>query len=1241
MPRVSSGARVHIGDGKELERRIKVNNAEYNLQFNYATNYITTSKYNIFTFFPKNLFEQFQRLANSYFLILIILQLIPQVSSLSPIFTIIPFFVVIGISAVKSAIDDIFIPQISPLTPLTTVIPMVAVLTITATKDLVDDIQRHRSDNQVNNRISYVHRNGQMVEEKWHKVVVGDIIRMENNQFVAADLYLLSTSEPNSLCYIETAELDGETNLKVKQALVETAEMGDDLEQLSKLNIELVCEAPNNRLNKFQGTMKWKDQSFALDNNHILLRGCVLRNTKWCYGVVVFAGSDTKLMMNSGKSVFKRTHIDRQMNGLIVGIIFFLLSICLICSVACAVWEAVTGYRFQTYLPWENFVPGSTLGDKQDSKTPGVLLITILVFLSYIIVLNTVVPISLYVSVEMIRFAHSLMINWDVKMYYDKSDTPAKCRTTTLNEELGQIEYIFSDKTGTLTQNIMTFKKCSIDGKFYGDYVYESSKNLHVNEGKPKIDLAKNRYAEKSFTFSDHRLIEEVCRNNPKVWQFLRLLALCHTVMPEMKDNELEYQAQSPDENALVSAARNFGFVFKSRTPNTITIEVNGVEETFELLCILDFNNVRKRMSVIVQKDGVIQLLCKGADTLVFGLLSPESNNLKELTTEHLNLFAQDGLRTLCLAAKEIDPQDFAEWKKRYHEASTSMQNREEKVNDLFEEIEQNLTLLGATAIEDKLQDGVPETIANLALAGIKIWVLTGDKQETAVNISYSCKLLTDEMEEIFIVDGEEYDEVQDQLKRSLQQINNYCHGSSCFGNGNMYEEVDGANFGKEMEPNQYALVISGHSLIHALEKSMESLLLEVGCLCKAVICCRVTPLQKARVVDLVKSNKKSVTLAIGDGANDVSMIKMAHIGVGISGQEGMQAVLASDYALAQFRYLERLLLVHGRWSYLRMCKFLKYFFYKNFAFTLCHFWYAFFCGFSAQTLYDPVFISSYNVIYTSLPVLALAIFDQDVDEYYSIKYPKLYEPGHSNLLFNKKLFLWSVAEGIVTSLILFFIPYGVFGSSVSSEGLDISDHQSLGVVVASTLVVAVNLRCAIDTSYWTIFNHIFTWGSSIVYFCFTSLLYSKLFGYSYQGVAATVFTTTQFIFCLILTCVILLVPILAYRFHTLDTHPTLSDQVRMKQRMTKTKSRSQNFNVGRQSTIRRSQRSVRSGYAFAHQEGFGQLITSGLNMRSRVHSEAQFSNKSPIRLKGITQLSNASEELSCTNSGRLDTIRA
>ncbi|KAK7116639.1 phospholipid-transporting ATPase ID-like isoform X2 [Littorina saxatilis] len=1181
----------------EIERRIKVNDGAYNAQFEYAQNIITTSKYNVFTFLPKNLFEQFQRIANAYFLGLLILQLIPAVSSLNPVATIIPLVFVLSISGIKEAIDD---------------------------------FQRHRSDAQVNNRTSMVLRNGEIVEERWHKVSVGDIIRLKNNDFVAADLMVLSTSEPHSLCYIETAELDGETNLKVRQALEVTSDLSNDHAKMAAFDAEIISEPPNNRLSKFDGKMQLKEQTYSLDNEKILLRGCVLRNTEWCFGVVIFAGRDTKLMMNSGKTKFKRTSIDRFMNKLIIGIFMFLVTMCLICTVACGVWEAVTGHDFQVFLPWEYFIP--------EAKGSGSTTIALLVFLSYIIILNTVVPISLYVSVEIIRLAHSLWINWDMKMYYDKKDTPAKARTTTLNEELGQIEYIFSDKTGTLTQNIMSFNKCSINGKSYGDPVDREGNPQDVNENTPKVDFSGNPYAEKNFEFYDQELLNVVEQGEQQVHAFFRTLALCHTVMPEVhEDGTLEYQAQSPDEGALVSAARNFGFVFKSRTPSTITIEVNGATEVYDLLCILDFNNVRKRMSVIVKKDNKIKLYCKGADNIIFERLAPACADLKELTMHHLNDFAQSGLRTLCLATKDISEMEYAKWKIKHHAASTTIENRDDRLDEVYEEIETDLELVGASAIEDKLQDGVPETIANLALADIKIWVLTGDKQETAINIGFSCRLLTDEMEEPFIVDAESLEEVEQQLRTALTEVKEAKSGSKSdhvISNG--ATTYNGATASATVNTDaemfgEFALVINGHSLAFALKPELEGLFLDLACLCKAVICCRVTPLQKALVVDLVKRHKQTITLAIGDGANDVSMIKMAHIGIGISGQEGLQAVLASDYSISQFRYLERLLLVHGRWSYLRMCKFLQYFFYKNFAFTLCHFWFAFFCGFSAQTLFDPYFISLYNVFYTSLPILVLGIFDQDVDDAHCVRYPKLYVPGIKDVLFNLRVFTWSVIEGLISSLILFFIPYGAFVYSVDSDGIDKADLQSFGTVVAATLVVAVNLRCALDMSYWTGFNHFVVWGSIIYYFCFQLAFYSEAIVYDYVGTSFEVFGNPATWFTMLLTCTILVVPMVVWRFYQTSVNPTLSDRVRLRQRMRKSKSRGRDLTVHRQSTFRRSQRSIRSGYAFAHQAGFGELITSGLNMKERAKEIVT----TPVRLtKMLRQNANHVPKKSPTTEG-------
>ncbi|KAH0627756.1 hypothetical protein JD844_008045 [Phrynosoma platyrhinos] len=1028
------------------------------------------------------------------------------------------------------------IPAISSLSWFTTVVPLILVLAVSAAKDAIDDVNRHRSDKQVNNRPVKVLVNGRVFnlrlsdglllfvssslkEDLWLNVEVGDIVKLENNNFVTADLLLLSSSEPHSLTYIETAELDGETNLKVKQALTITAELGEDLQALSSFDGEVRCEAPNNKLDKFTGTLVFKRQKYPLDNEKMLLRGCTIRNTDWCFGLVIFAGE----------------------------------------TLSC----------FVSFL--------------------SLFLVTVL-----------------GLSVEIIRLCNSFYIDWDRKMYYAPSDMPAQARTTTLNEELGQIKYIFSDKTGTLTQNIMVFNKCCINGISYGDILDSEGHRVEITESTSKVDFSHNPLADPKFVFYDNSLLEAVKRGDTATHKFFRLLSLCHTVMPEeKKKGEMEdaiapvgvlvYQAQSPDEGALVTAARNFGFVFRARTPETITVVEMGETVVYELLAILDFNNVRKRMSVIVRSPtGKLTLYCKGADTILYELLHPSCGRLKEETTIHLDV--GEGLRTLVVAYRNLEESYFEDWQRRHYEASIALDNREEKLSLLYEEIEKDLMvwrvqnkaqmprdwpercrqggldllerrgpceqshrdiattrgpgpkapppptfwfdwliqepmgdqltvgaaedwggwLLGATAIEDKLQDGVPQTIEILGKANIKIWVLTGDKQETAVNIGYSCNMLYDAMKDIFIIQGKTSAEVQQELRKARKKMNPEAFADD--------EELDilvrkpggGSKVLLDEEPNgEYGLVINGYSLAHALEGPLKLELVRTACLCKVVICCRVTPLQKAQVVELVKRHKDAVTLAVGEET-------AAHIGVGISGQEGMQAVLSSDYSFAQFRYLQRLLLVHGRWSYLRMCKFLAYFFYKNFTFTLVHFWYGFFSGFSAQ----------------------------DVDDRWSLQFPQLYEPGQQNLYFNKMEFVKCTLYSVYSSLVLFFVPYGTMFNSLRTDGKSLSDYQSFALMAQTCLLIVVSVQMGLDTGYWTAVNQLFIWGSLVVYFIITFTMYSNgtylIFTASFPFVGTARSTLNQpDVWLAVALCVALCVlPVVAFRFLKTELRPTIGDKV-------------------------------------------------------------------------------------------------
>ena len=851
-------------------RIIHLNNPPANSANKYVDNHISTAKYNVATFLPKFLFEQFSKFANIFFLFTAGLQQIPG---------------------------------LSPTNKYTTIGPLLIVLMVSAGKELVEDYRRKQADKALNMSKARVLRGSTFNETKWISVAVGDIIRVESEEPFPADLVLLASSEPEGLCYIETANLDGETNLKIKQALPETSEMVSSSD-LGRLGGRIRSEQPNSSLYTYEATLTMQtgggEKELPLNPEQLLLRGATLRNTPWIHGVVVFTGHETKLMRNATAAPIKRTKVERQLNMLVLVLIGMLLALSVICTVGDLVMRKVQGNA----LPYLMLTSTSTAVE--------VLVTFIRDMVTYWVLFSSLVPISLFVTLELVKYWHGILINDDLDIYYDKTDTPANCRTSSLVEELGMVEYVFSDKTGTLTCNMMEFKQCSIAGIMYADEVPEE-RRATVEDG---METGVHEFKQLHANLKTHE-------SSAAIHHFLSLLATCHTVIPERNDEKggaIKYQAASPDEGALVQGALELGYKFTARKPRSVIIEVEGQELEYELLAVCEFNSTRKRMSAIYRcPDGKIRCYCKGADTVILERLD-EHNPHVEATLRHLEDYASEGLRTLCLAMREIPDDEYKEWWQVYDKAQTTVGgNRAEELDKAAEIIEHDLYLLGATAIEDRLQDGVPETIHTLQQAGIKVWVLTGDRQETAINIGMSSKLLSEDMM-LLIVNEETPAATRDNIQKKLDAIRTQGDGT--------------------IENETLALVIDGKSLTYALEKGLDKLFLDLAVMCKAVICCRVSPLQKALVVKLVKKyQKESILLAIGDGANDVSMIQAAHIGVGISGMEGLQAARSADVSIAQFRYLRKLLLVHGAWSYHRISKAILYSFYKNITLYLTQFW--------------------------------------------------------------------------------------------------------------------------------------------------------------------------------------------------------------------------------------------------------------------------------------------------------------
>lgn len=953
----------------------------------------------------------------------------------------------------------------------------------------------------------------------WKNVRVGDFVRVHNNDEIPADLLILSTSDSDGACYVETKNLDGETNLKVRQAL-KCGQMIKHSSDCERAEFWIESEKAHANLYSFNGVCKWRDHSVdpselnsangnsqfydgpieddkticsePISINNILLRGCSLRNTKWIIGVVLFTGPETKIMLNAGETPTKKSRISRELNFSVLANFAILFVICFISGLA-------NGIQFSKDDSSIRFFEFGMIG----GSAPVAGLIT---FWAAVILYQSLVPISLYISIEIVKTIQAFFIYSDVFMYYAPIDYPCTPKSWSISDDLGQIEYIFSDKTGTLTQNVMEFKKCTINGVAYGKAYTEALAGMRKREGidvdaegeemrqqiaEDKVKMINSlrrihdnpQLYDEDVTFVSSQFVSDIEGESGEEQQrackhFMLALALCHSVVTEankIDPSKIDYKAQSPDEAALVATARDLGFSFIDRTRRGVIVNVQGVEQEYQILNTLEFNSTRKRMSAIVKLSGSknldgstendrILLICKGADSVIYSRLRPNGQErLSAETALHLEQFAREGLRTLCIAQRELTPEEYQKFNSDYEKASSALENREDKMEEVADALERNLTLLGGTAIEDRLQEGVPQTIALLGKAGIKLWVLTGDKVETAINIGFSCNLLDNGMELLILRSDEPTMESVDALLTEyLQKYFQMTYSD---------ELIEAAKLNHDPPSPDFAIIVDGDTLKLCLDDSLKYKFLILCKQCKSILCCRVSPAQKAAVVSLVKNTLDVMTLSIGDGANDVAMIQEADVGVGIAGEEGRQAVMSSDYAFGQFRFLARLLLVHGRWSYKRLAEMIPNFFYKNVVFTFALFWYGVFSSFDGAYLFEYTYVMFFNLAFTSLPVILMGFLDQDVEDRIALAVPQLYRRGILRLEWSQSKFWYYMIDGLYQSLVSFFFPYFMYlgGISISENGLQLDHRYWLGVSVCTIAVVSCNLYVLSNQYRWDV----------------------------------------------------------------------------------------------------------------------------------------------------------------------------
>ncbi|XP_063363276.1 phospholipid-transporting ATPase IF [Cydia amplana] len=985
-------------------------------------NKIKTSRYTLLMFIPQNLTEQFRRIVNFYFLV---------------------------VTFIAIVID-------SPVSPLTSIAPLSFMVMVTAVKNGYEDWLRHKADGRVNNQIVEILQRGVIKEVRNSSIAPGTLVRVKRGKEVPADLVLLCAEGEKGKCFVTTANLDGETNLKTLRVPPPLVGYTPDV-----LPQGMRIEVPNPvaDLYTFYGRLEIPSmESLPLTTDNLMLRGSRVKNTEWAIGCAVYTGEETKLALNSKYAGNKFSSCELAVNGFLCVFIVIL------------VLEVFISFGLKVYndIHYQNrdlYLGPSLYGGTAAVSVAGVLQD----IFSFLLLYYYIIPMALYVTIELYKFTGALFIGWDEELRCEETGKPAIANTSDLNEELGQVEILFSDKTGTLTKNIMVFKACSIKGM-----IYEERDKLLYDTGRFE-EPVDTRQADIRFFFKILALCHSVQISNEDMKRLSARLSMTgdlqlmnmfrrkkpkkavpngngvvdtstwNAMMSVNNVGHIDYQASSPDEKALVEAADRLGVTFLGEDGNNLIVKMGDETEMYERLQIIEFTSERKRMSVVLRdKDGKIWLFCKGAESSVFPLCVNQI--MVDDTNVDINSFANKGLRTLAIAYREIPDEEYEKVFELIKKQDVKSAEALQQVTHQFRMLERDLTLVGATAVEDCLQDDVADTLASLRRAGLRIWVLTGDKVETAISVAQSCAHISENSRQMYIIGVDNVEAIKSHLEECKRIL-------------------------AEPSYKDMALVVDGKSMSCILDKPAAPEFAEISLQCNAVLCCRLSPLQKAKIVKLIKhSPSRPITAAIGDGANDISMIHEAHVGFGIFGREGYQAARSADFAFTKFSMVKKFLLVMGHWYYQRLATLIQYFFYKNIVLGNLMLFFQINSAWSTQSIFDSLYLTFFNLFFTALPCLVLSVTEQRWPKELLLRDPTLYRDISRNKLMSWSRFSAWLLIGVYHSVIIYTFGALAIKHSVINADMKAMDVWVFGAVLFHLLVLITNLKLWLQARYHTFY---------------------------------------------------------------------------------------------------------------------------------------------------------------------------